>query len=42
MVEESKDSTKALYVKINGTGKINTTDIENTVVGGSYGGFRGR
>ena len=29
------DST---YVKINGTGKINTADMENVVVGGSYKG----
>lgn len=28
----------SVYVKINGTGKINTTDMENTVVGGSYKG----
>ncbi|MCU6747538.1 MULTISPECIES: SHIRT domain-containing protein [Lachnospiraceae] len=31
-------TVQSVYVKINGTGKINTTDIENTVVGGSYKG----
>ena len=28
----------SVYVKINGTGKINTSDMENVVVGGSYKG----
>ncbi len=28
----------SVYVKINGTGKINTADMENVVVGGSYKG----
>ena len=33
--QKTVDST---YVKINGTGKINTTGMENVVVGGSYKG----
>ena len=31
-------TVQSVYVKINGTGKINTYDKENTVVGGSYKG----
>lgn len=31
-------TVSSVYVKINGTGKINTSDMENVVVGGSYKG----
>ena len=34
----NKKTVDSTYVKINGTGKINTTDMENVVVGGSYKG----
>ena len=34
----NKKTVQSVYVKINGTGKINTTDMENVVVGGSYKG----
>ena len=34
----NKKTVKSTYVKINGTGKINTTDNENVVIGGSYKG----
>lgn len=34
----NKKTVESVYVKINGTGKINTADMENVVVGGSYKG----
>lgn len=34
----NKKTVESVYVKINGTGKINTADRENVVVGGSYKG----
>ena len=34
----NKKTVDRTYVKINGTGKINTSDLENVVVGGSYKG----
>lgn len=34
----NKKTVESVYVKINGTGKINTYDRENVVVGGSYKG----
>lgn len=34
----NKKTVASVYVKINGTGKINTADLENVVIGGSYKG----
>lgn len=34
----NQKTVQSVYVKINGTGNINTSDLENVVVGGSYKG----